>query len=84
MENGKMLIRCYSAAAKQQPVSPLLDGIRNYLVWPAQSGKLHFWIAKDCSCPMRCGRTSVTGTTHIIKFFLKFSSIKQTWSSSEN
>ena len=54
----------------------LLDGIRNYLVWPAQSGKLHFWIAKDCSCPMRCGRTSVTGTTHITNFFLKFTSIK--------
>ena len=44
----------------------------------------HFWKAHDQTNPTRYGTKCNTDTTHIIKFFLKFSSIKQTAPSSEN
>ena len=44
----------------------------------------HFWKAHDQTNPTRYGTKCITGTTHIINFFLKFSSIKQAAPSSEN
>ena len=38
----------------------------------------HFWKAHDQTNPTRYGTKSSADTTHIIKYFLKFSSIKQT------